>query len=58
MPYVRRIAASGHEIASHGYAHQNIDTQTQAEFRDANKTLDAFDFDFNKKMNRRLDTSE
>ncbi len=25
-----------------------------AEFRDANKTLDAFDFDFNKKMNRRL----
>lgn len=26
----------------------------QAEFRDANKTLDAFDFDFNKKMNRRL----
>jgi polysaccharide deacetylase family protein (PEP-CTERM system associated) len=31
---VRRMAASGHEIASHGYAHQNIDTQTQAEFRD------------------------
>ena len=26
----------------------------QAEFRDANKTLDAFDFDFNKKMNRSL----
>jgi DNA replication protein DnaC len=26
----------------------------QATFRDANKTLDAFDFDFNKKMNRRL----
>ena len=26
----------------------------QAEFRDPNKTLDAFDFDFNKKMNRRL----
>ena len=26
----------------------------QAEFRDTNKTLDAFDFDFNKKMNRRL----
>ena len=25
-----------------------------AEFRDANKTLDAFDFDFNKKMNRRV----
>jgi DNA replication protein DnaC len=26
----------------------------QARFRDANKTLDSFDFDFNKKMNRRL----
>lgn len=26
----------------------------QAEFRDANKALDGFDFDFNKKMNRRL----
>ncbi len=26
----------------------------QAEFRDANKTLDTFDFDFNKKMNRKL----
>lgn len=26
----------------------------QAEFRDAGKRLDAFDFDFNKKMNRRL----
>jgi DNA replication protein DnaC len=26
----------------------------QAQFRDPNKTLDAFDFDFNKKMNRRL----
>lgn len=26
----------------------------QAEFRDANKTLDSFDFDFNKKMNRKL----
>lgn len=26
----------------------------QAEFRDANKTLDAFDFDFNKKLNRRV----
>lgn len=31
---VQRMAASGHEIASHGYAHQNIDTQTKAEFRD------------------------
>lgn len=26
----------------------------QAEFRDAERTLDSFDFDFNKKMNRRL----
>jgi DNA replication protein DnaC len=26
----------------------------QADFRDANKALDGFDFDFNKKMNRRL----
>jgi DNA replication protein DnaC len=26
----------------------------QADFRDAGRTLDAFDFDFNKKMNRRL----
>lgn len=26
--------------------------RTQAQFRDANKTLDTFDFDFNKKMNR------
>jgi DNA replication protein DnaC len=26
----------------------------QAEFRDPNKTLEGFDFDFNKKMNRRL----
>jgi DNA replication protein DnaC len=26
----------------------------QAEFRDVGKTLDSFDFDFNKKMNRRL----
>lgn len=31
---VRRMAGAGHEIASHGYAHQNIDTQTQGEFRD------------------------
>jgi polysaccharide deacetylase family protein (PEP-CTERM system associated) len=31
---VRRMAASGHEVASHGYGHRNIDTQTQAEFRD------------------------
>ena len=27
---------------------------TQADFRDRGKTLDTFDFDFNKKMNRRL----
>ena len=27
---------------------------TQAGFRDRGKTLDTFDFDFNKKMNRRL----
>lgn len=26
----------------------------QAQFRDAERTLDSFDFDFNKKMNRRL----
>ena len=30
---VRRIAAAGHEIASHGYSHQLIYTQTPAEFR-------------------------
>ena len=30
---VRRIASGGHEVASHGYAHQNIDTQSQDEFR-------------------------
>ena len=30
---VRRIAAGGHEVASHGYGHQNIDTQTRDEFR-------------------------
>jgi DNA replication protein DnaC len=28
--------------------------RTQAAFRDANKTLDTFDFDFNKKMNRHV----
>ena len=31
---VRRMARVGHEIASHGYTHQNIDTQTRGEFRD------------------------
>src|SRR3990172_1332352 len=29
---VRRIAAGGHEIASHGYAHRLIYTQTPQEF--------------------------
>jgi len=29
---VGRIAAGGHEVASHGYAHQMVYTQTQAEF--------------------------
>lgn len=31
---VRRIAAGGHEVASHGYAHTRITQQTPAEFRD------------------------
>jgi polysaccharide deacetylase family protein (PEP-CTERM system associated) len=31
---VRRIVAAGHEVASHGYAHRLIYTQTRAEFRD------------------------
>lgn len=31
---VRRVAAAGHEIASHGYAHRLIYQQTPAEFRD------------------------
>jgi polysaccharide deacetylase family protein (PEP-CTERM system associated) len=31
---VRRIASAGHEIASHGYAHHLVYTQTAAEFRD------------------------
>jgi polysaccharide deacetylase family protein (PEP-CTERM system associated) len=30
---VRSLAVSGHEIASHGYAHQNIDCQSPDEFR-------------------------
>jgi polysaccharide deacetylase family protein (PEP-CTERM system associated) len=30
---VRRIASAGHEVASHGYGHQNIDTQSPDEFR-------------------------
>lgn len=31
---VKRIAAAGHEVASHGYSHQLIYRQTQAEFRE------------------------
>lgn len=31
---VRRIAAAGHEVASHGYAHRLIYEQTPEEFRD------------------------
>lgn len=30
---VRTIAARGHEVASHGYAHQRVYTQTPAQFR-------------------------
>jgi polysaccharide deacetylase family protein (PEP-CTERM system associated) len=30
---VKRIAAAGHEIASHGYSHELIYTQTRSEFR-------------------------
>lgn len=31
---VRRVAAAGHEVASHGYAHQPAFRQTRAEFAD------------------------
>jgi polysaccharide deacetylase family protein (PEP-CTERM system associated) len=31
---VRRIAAAGHEIASHGYGHRRVGTLSRAEFRD------------------------
>ena len=31
---VRRIAEAGHEIASHGYAHKRVATQSPAEFAD------------------------
>ncbi|HET7675620.1 MAG TPA: XrtA system polysaccharide deacetylase [Gammaproteobacteria bacterium] len=31
---VRRIAAAGHEVASHGYAHMRITQQSPAEFHD------------------------
>jgi polysaccharide deacetylase family protein (PEP-CTERM system associated) len=30
---VRRIVAAGHELASHGFAHQRVDTQTPETFR-------------------------
>jgi polysaccharide deacetylase family protein (PEP-CTERM system associated) len=30
---VRRIVAAGHELASHGFGHQRVDTQTPDEFR-------------------------
>jgi polysaccharide deacetylase family protein (PEP-CTERM system associated) len=39
---VRRIAAEGHEIASHGYGHRRVGTQSRAEFREdvySSKTL-------------------
>ena len=31
---VKRIAAAGHEVASHGYSHQLVYNQTQEEFRE------------------------
>jgi polysaccharide deacetylase family protein (PEP-CTERM system associated) len=31
---VKRIAALGHEVASHGYGHQRVTTQSRSEFRD------------------------
>src|ERR1700752_1234427 len=31
---IRRVAAAGHEVASHGYSHQLIYRQAQAEFRE------------------------
>jgi polysaccharide deacetylase family protein (PEP-CTERM system associated) len=31
---VKRIYAEGHEIASHGYAHETVRSQTQSDFRD------------------------
>jgi len=30
---VRRIAEAGHEVASHGYQHDRVDSQTSSEFR-------------------------
>jgi len=41
---IRRIARGGHEVASHGYAHELITTQTPAQFREdvrrAKRTLE------------------
>jgi polysaccharide deacetylase family protein (PEP-CTERM system associated) len=31
---VKRIAAGGHEVASHGYGHRRVASQSRAEFRD------------------------
>lgn len=31
---VKRIAAAGHEVASHGYGHQRVTTQSRQEFRE------------------------
>ncbi len=31
---VRRIATGGHEVASHGFGHRRVNTQTRDEFRD------------------------
>lgn len=31
---VRRVAAAGHEVASHGYWHRRVSTQTQTAFRE------------------------
>jgi polysaccharide deacetylase family protein (PEP-CTERM system associated) len=39
---VQRIAAAGHEVASHGYRHQRVNTLSRGEFRDdirSSKTL-------------------
>lgn len=34
LSLLRMIAARGHEVASHGYAHQRVYTQTPAQFRE------------------------
>jgi peptidoglycan/xylan/chitin deacetylase (PgdA/CDA1 family) len=39
---MREISESGHEIGSHGYAHQRVYTQSEAEFReDVRRSIDA-----------------